>query len=94
MHGITRGEMGGSSVVTEIHCANLEMWGMSAEEDLKSLREAVKGEQVAVDAPAAEEEGQAAAQGKLKKLFKTGDAELSIGSLVEAAVCKGALLQC
>lgn len=61
---------------------------------MQCLRQAVKGEQIAVETPQADPDGQAGVHDKLKKLFKSGDAELGIGTLVEAAVCKGALLQC
>lgn len=70
------------------------MWVVAVEADLKCLREAIKGEQVPVDDAETESSGEAAAHDKLKKLFKSGDAELGIGTLVDAAVCKGALLQC
>jgi hypothetical protein len=66
----------------------------AAEESLKSLQKAIKGEQVAVQETRTAADGEAAATEKLKKLFKCGDAELAVGTLVDAAMCKGALLQC
>jgi hypothetical protein len=60
-----------------------------AEDDIKTLQAAVKGERVPVEGAA-----EAGDPAKLRKLFKCGDAELAIGSVLEAAMCKGAILQC
>jgi hypothetical protein len=65
------------------------------EDDVKAFCKAIKGEQVPVDDQATDGgELEAGKHSKLKQLFKAGDAELGIGSMVDAAVCKGALLQC
>lgn len=75
-------------------CNGSHCWRVTAEDDIKSLREAIEGEQVPVDETRAGTEGEKESYEKLKKIFKCGDAELGIGTLVDAAACKGALLQC
>lgn len=61
---------------------------MFAEEEIKALVAEVKGKRVPVlDGGFAPEEA-------TRKLFKCGDAELKIGTALDAAVCKGALLHC
>lgn len=60
----------------------------AAEEEVKALLEVVEGDRVEVL------QGGFAPEAATRKLFKCGDAELKIGSTTDAAVCKGALLQC
>lgn len=60
----------------------------AAEEEMKGLLATVEGEQVPVL------EGGFAPAEAARKLFKTGDAELKIGSVLDAAVSKGAVLHC
>eukprot|EP00892_Ulva_mutabilis_P003771 jgi/Ulvmu1/1766/UM118_0005.1 len=60
----------------------------ATDEELQQLVAEVKGERVPVL------EGGFASEQAVRKLFKCGDAELKIGTVLDSAICKGALLPC